>query len=421
MEEQSAAVQVVTIAYDDLIQSDTDDHDGSKSEALLQKIGQAFGNNDTSLGIVCVSGIPNFKDIKTQTLRLTHRLATETPKEVLLALEDEASFYSVGWSHGREKVEGDKFDTGKGSYYFNPVTDRPLEDTLARDFACGAGADDADETKREQFLRHAEKNGAFYAANIWPDRDRTGARKGCLPELRGTAMEMGSLIRNVGLLVAKQCDEYVLTQCHDYPPGTIENIIKNSLCCKARLLHYFPVEREQNGNGNGNNAKETKDADFSNWCGWHNDHGSLTGLVPAIYINSEGKEVACPDPSAGLYIKARNGNLVHVNIPSDALAFQIGETSQIHTGGILQATPHAVRGCDPNIEGCIGLSRETCAVFMEPEYFGHMKIPKGKTIQDAQKPETEKYFPRNVRLLKTRWKAGMNFGEFSEATFAAFY
>lgn len=43
------------------------------------------------------------------------------------------------------------------------------------------------------------------------------------------------------------------------------------------------------------------------------------------------------------------------------------ETSQIHTGGILQATPHAVRGCDPNIEGCIGLSRETCAVFMEPE------------------------------------------------------
>ena len=54
-------------------------------------------------------------------------------------------------------------------------------------------------------------------------------------------------------------------------------------------------------------------------------------------------------------------------------------------------------------------------------YFGHMKIPKGKTIQDAQKPETEKYFPRNVRLLKTRWKAGMNFGEFSEATFAAFY
>ena len=66
MEEQSAAVKVVTIAYDDLIQSDTDDHDGSKSEALLQKIGQAFGNNDTSLGIVCVSGIPNFKDIKTQ-------------------------------------------------------------------------------------------------------------------------------------------------------------------------------------------------------------------------------------------------------------------------------------------------------------------------------------------------------------------
>jgi len=43
------------------------------------------------------------------------------------------------------------------------------------------------------------------------------------------------------------------------------------------------------------------------------------------------------------------------------------ETSQIHTGGILQATPHAVRGCDPALEGCKGVSREAFAVFMEPE------------------------------------------------------
>ena len=39
----------------------------------------------------------------------------------------------------------------------------------------------------------------------------------------------------------------------------------------------------------------------------------------------------------------------------DSLAFQIGECSQIHTGGILQATPHAVRG--PTGEGTVGISR----------------------------------------------------------------
>jgi hypothetical protein len=33
------------------------------------------------------------------------------------------------------------------------------------------------------------------------------------------------------------------------------------------------------------------------------------GLVPAMYINSEGKEVPNPDPAAGLYIRARNGKI----------------------------------------------------------------------------------------------------------------
>jgi hypothetical protein len=50
-----------------------------------------------------------------------------------------------------------------------------------------------------------------------------------------------------------------------------------------------------------------------------------------------------------------------------------------------------------------------------------MDIPDGKTIEDAQKEETEKHFPKNVATLRSRWTAGMNFGEFSEATFSAFY
>ena len=46
----------------------------------------------------------------------------------------------------------------------------------------------------------------------------------------------------------------------------------------------------------------------------------------------------------GLYIRTRKSELIKVNIPSDCLAFQIGETAQIHSGGILQATPHSVKG-----------------------------------------------------------------------------
>ena len=89
-----------------------------------------------------------------------------------------------------------------------------------------------------------------------------------------------------------------------------------------------------------NAAATTDDAHFSDWCGWHNDHGSLTGLLPAIYLDNYGNIVNCPDGKAGLYIKSRTGELVHAKFPENSIAFQVGETAQIHTGGWLQATPH---------------------------------------------------------------------------------
>ena len=32
------------------------------------------------------------------------------------------------------------------------------------------------------------------------------------------------------------------------------------------------------------------------YCGWHNDHSSLTGLTKAMYIDENGKEVQIKDP-----------------------------------------------------------------------------------------------------------------------------
>ena len=337
---------IITISYTELHQS------SPSPSTLFAKIAQGFGNQDDCKGIIAITDIPNYPALRSKALTLIHRLATQTSQEVLEELEDPKSYYAVGWSHGKEKVEADKFDLGKGSFYFNPITDDPLDAILERDFGNGK-VDEEDleeeqttleiptetmarrERERTEFLSHAEGNGAFYAPNIWPDK--------ALPELRETAMEMGGLIRDIGKLVARQCDEYVLSQCDTdtYSSGKIQNVIDNSLCCKGRLLHYFPVfvapvedkndaNANANANSNGvcenNNQDQTvaKDVDFSDWCGWHNDHCSLTGLVPAMYFNSDGEEVSCPDPAAGLYIKSRNGALVHVQVPSDALAFQIG-------------------------------------------------------------------------------------------------
>ena len=54
-------------------------------------------------------------------------------------------------------------------------------------------------------------------------------------------------------------------------------------------------------------------------------------------IDKSGKVVPPPRPDAGLYVKSRDGKVVHAVVPSDHLAFQIGETACVHSGGILQA------------------------------------------------------------------------------------
>ena len=41
------------------------------------------------------------------------------------------------------------------------------------------------------------------------------------------------------------------------------------------MLHYFPFEEKGEAEGD--------------WCGWHNDHGSLTALTPAMYLDENGK------------------------------------------------------------------------------------------------------------------------------------
>mmetsp|Transcript_47231 Transcript_47231/g.57185 ORF Transcript_47231/g.57185 Transcript_47231/m.57185 type:complete len:141 (-) Transcript_47231:203-625(-) len=123
-----------------------------------------------------------------------------------------------------------------------------------------------------------------------------------------------------------------------------------------------------------------------------------------------------PDDDTGLYVKTRSGVVVKVSIPQDCLAFQVGETTQIHTGGVLRATPHCVRR---GSGGCDGLSREAFAVFMEPEYDGELNVPEGKNGDDVVGGED--FLPEGVVTLRKRWRMGMNFGEFSEETFKAFY
>jgi len=405
--------KVVNISYEDLLSSD----DAGNEELALnlrRKIGQAFGNSD-SFGILTISGVPKFTKIRSTLLPLAREIAL-LPSDALNDITIESSNYQVGWSHGKERVEGkDNFDDAKGSFYANPLTDNLVQEILERDKVTN---DDDDRSTEENLKKIAKENPAFFAPNVWPSDT--------LPELEVNFKEMGKLICSVGKKVAKLCDSYVLEQYSGYTPGKLEAIITKSKCCKGRLLHYFALEQDEHSAPNteyenGPSKYELNDSDISSWCGWHNDHGSLTGLIPAMYLDLHGNEVECPDESAGLYIKSRNGDLKHVQLPINSIAFQIGETAQIHTGGILQATPHAVRGCSGIGGKSSVVSRESFAVFMEPEYHDAINIPSGKTLDETQKREAEIHLPKTVLSLRSRWKPEMNFGEFSNATFAAFY
>lgn len=55
-----------------------------------------------------------------------------------------------------------------------------------------------------------------------------------------------------------------------------------------------------------------------------------------MYLDLNGNEVPNTDEDAGLYVRSRKSELFKVNIPVNNIAFQIGETAQIHSGGILQ-------------------------------------------------------------------------------------
>merc|ERR1712226_1115022 len=126
-----------------------------------------------------------------------------------------------------------------------------------------------------------------------------------------------------GRLLSAVCDEYCRQQGVKL---RLQQTLKRSMNAKGRLLHYFATQDPSN--------EET-------WCAWHNDHGSLTALAPGMYFDKDRNKVDNPDPeNAGLYIQSRSGEMYKVDLPADVCAFQIGETSQIQSGGVLQATPH---------------------------------------------------------------------------------
>ncbi|KAJ3570871.1 hypothetical protein NP233_g4122 [Leucocoprinus birnbaumii] len=205
-------------------------------------------------------------------------------------------------------------DTLKGSYYANPVVDKPR-----------------------------------------PDRNEKG-----IEGFEDAFKDLGRFVFNVGCQLAAACQPFALSHLSD-SSISLPELISTSQTTKARLLHYFPPPPGE--------AQAKEDEPVDSWCGFHLDHSLLTGLCSAMFLRKqpggEPEIVSSPSPSSGLYIRTRGGDLNKVSIPADCLAFQTGEALEVATGGKLRATPHCVRvgATGPD---AVNISRQTLALFMQP-------------------------------------------------------
>ncbi|OXG44582.1 hypothetical protein C359_00753 [Cryptococcus neoformans Bt120] len=313
-------IKPVTIPYSVLA------FDGKKEE-LQQQVFKALGTHNGALGIVLISDLPpQFHYLREKLFRLAHRFAN-MPERERAKLEKPETSYMFGWSHGKEIMNG-RPDIQKGSYYANPLMDYPIV---------------SDETR----LAYPE----YYAGNIWP--------KGMLglEDFEQTFKGLGKLIFDVGLLLAKVCDNFV-TPTLANPEGTLSSLIAKSKSSKARLLHYYPEDSNLPINNNMFN---------DDLCGAHLDHSLLTGLCSAMYFDTSDPPQIVPNPSdtTGLWIYPRdNDTPVKVSIPEDCLAFQTGEALSLLTSHRLSATPHFVSG---RSSSTTLISRETFAFFLQPD------------------------------------------------------
>lgn len=281
---------------------------------------------------------------------VTHRSLTHNTEK----LENVKAKYLTGWSLGKETLKNGQADTFKGSYYAN----------------CAFYVDPSLECAVPTAEFSADTFPEYLSPNLWP-------REEVLPGFKPAVTALCRLIIDVAVLVARACDRFAEREIQGYPRGYLEHVVSTSSTTKARLLHYFPQGLDRNDG-------TTED----DWCATHLDHGCLTGLTSAMFIDE--KEVspavprdaaasagsgaslpplqelgASPDPEAGLYIKSRTGETVQVRIPRDCIAFQTGEALERITAGRFKAVPHFVRGVRASVsDGRV--ARNTLAVFTQP-------------------------------------------------------
>lgn len=362
----AAKERLVILDYHELLDSTTN------NTQLQEKLEIAFGLD--GIGIIGIRNVPDFVEAKFELLSLSHSLAN-LPEEELSELESPETLYNTGWSHGKEKLKDGIPDWNKASFYFNPLVDVPG-------------------TKEER-----EKFPLSYPSNRWP-------RETSLPTFKNAAQRLGFLMKDVAVELSRHIDDYARSKNASYHPETLFQSLVNTEKAKGRLLYYYPL-------GNGDKEEQTSnDQSEDSWIGWHNDSGFLTCLSGGLFMEPDGTVLPkSPCDDAGLYVIDRNNQVLQIRLPGDCMGIQIGECTQILTGGEVIATPHCVKGAP-------GVARTSFACFIDTPPTYPLRAP---TAPQSSSEKYPAFSSSRVPPLSKRWHDGITFGEFLEKTFKMYY
>lgn len=172
----------------------TNNNGGKIMESLLDKIHQAYASTD-SLGILILRDLPlEYVTLRQKVLPFAQQLATTLSPADLEAITIPKSDYQVGWSYGNEKLDKDRMDYAKGSFYFNPLTDNILKDISSRD-------------KCNVEMIVGWNSPAYTTPNVWPSSSNS-----CLNGFESSLKELGKMVYRIGLAIAQLCDQYLSRQ-----------------------------------------------------------------------------------------------------------------------------------------------------------------------------------------------------------------
>ncbi|MGK3748966.1 MAG: isopenicillin N synthase-like dioxygenase [Bacillariaceae sp.] len=353
--------RLVIVDYKDLSSTGTN---------IQKEIEMAFGKE--GVGIIGIQNVPGFVDAKRNLLSLSHSLA-HLPQKELNDLEDPETLWNSGWSHGKEKLKNDTPDINKASYYYNPIIDVP-----------------GTEEERKKFP-------LSYPCNRWP-------KKESLPTFEQACKHFGSMMKTVAVELCSHIDQYAHSVNKSYPPQSLYKTLANTEKVKGRLLYYYPLPGEDR-------KEATPTATEDSWIGWHNDSGFLTCLSGGLWMEPNGRILPNPPSNtAGLYVVDRKDQVLQVKLPMDCMGIQIGECTQIITGGAVIATPHCVRG-SPNF------ARTSLACFIDTPPTYRLTTPPGQSSTNLACTSRSSRVPS----LSKRYTHNMLFGDFLEKTFNMYY